>query len=538
MFRNAIKKHAGIHISVWTKDWIIRYNGGEISTRHPDTDHVESACPKCRGRMHGNDYQGIEKSRSDCWQNQMLKTCATYFTFIRSVTDVVIISGCWMVAFFMRFYSGIFSTPKGVPSFESHVKFVPVVICVCYFSCWRLGLYEPQRVYTVFRQLADLLKACLWSGLFILAFFYFTMNAPYSRGLMAIFLVTLFLGLLISRIFVMSVLRRLRSKGYNLRHYAVIGAKEKGQRLVQDIRRMEWSGLRCAFFVDDDLPSIGSRLLGVPVYGPIEKILELIKVNDVDEVYVTLDANNAQRVYPILESLQRFGMTMRIVPDWGNLVSISKPSVVPIGSQVLFSSADSPLNGYNVVLKRVFDLAVSAAILVVVSIPMLVIALLIKLGSEGPVFYRQLRIGIDQKEFEMLKFRTMRNNAEEESRPKWAKANDGRCKSIGKWLRRTSLDELPQLMNVVRGQMSLVGPRPERPYFVKHFSEEYRKYMLRHKVKTGMTGWAQVNGFRGNTSARKRLVYDLYYVRNWSFAFDLWILLRTPWHVVEGKNAY
>ena len=169
---------------------------------------------------------------------------------------------------------------------------------------------------------------------------------------------------------------------------------------------------------------------------------------------------------------------------------------------------------------------------------MLIIALLIKLSSEGSVFYRQIRIGIDQKEFEMLKFRTMRNNAEEESRPKWAKPNDGRCTSIGKWLRRTSLDELPQLLNVVRGQMSLVGPRPERPYFVKHFSEEYRRYMLRHKVKTGMTGWAQVNGFRGNTSARKRLVYDLYYVRNWSFAFDLWILLRTPWHVVEGKNAY
>lgn len=468
----------------------------------------------------------------------MLRTYATYFAFIRSVTDVVVISGCWIVAYFVRFYSGILSTPKGVSSFESHVELMPVVVCVCYFACWRLGLYEPQRVYNMFKQLADLLKACLLSGLFILAFFYYTMNAPYSRGLMAIFLVTLFLGLLISRIFVMSVLRRLRSKGYNLRHYAVIGAKERGQRLVRDIQRMEWLGLRCAFFVDDDVPSVGSKLLGVPVHGPIEKISELIKVNDVDEVYVALDANNAQRVYPILESLQRVGMTIRIVPDWGNLVSISKPSVVPIGSQVLFSSADSPLSGYNILLKRLFDLVVSVSILVVVSIPMSIIALLIKVSGDGPAFYKQIRIGMDQKEFEILKFRTMRNSAEEESHPEWAKPNDGRCTSIGKWLRRTSLDELPQLMNVVRGQMSLVGPRPERPYFVKHFSEEYRTYMLRHKVKTGITGWAQVNGFRGNTSPRKRLVYDLYYVRNWSFAFDLWILLRTPWHVVEGKNAY
>ena len=145
---------------------------------------------------------------------------------------------------------------------------------------------------------------------------------------------------------------------------------------------------------------------------------------------------------------------------------------------------------------------------------------------------------MDQKEFKMLKFRTMTLDAEKESEPKWTKNNDSRRTLFGAWLRSTSLDELPQLINVVKGQMSLVGPRPERPVFVKQFSEEYKKYMLRHKVKAGMTGWAQINGFRGDTSLRKRLVYDLYYVKNWSFALDFWILLRTPWHIIKGENSY
>ena len=163
---------------------------------------------------------------------------------------------------------------------------------------------------------------------------------------------------------------------------------------------------------------------------------------------------------------------------------------------------------------------------------------MIKLTSRGPVFYSQVRVGMDQAEFRILKFRTMTVDAEKDSAPMWTKNNDLRRTPIGAWLRRTSLDELPQLINVLKGQMSLVGPRPERPIFAKQFSAEHRKYMLRHKVKAGMTGWAQINGYRGDTSLRKRLLYDLYYVRNWSFALDLWILLRTPWHIIKGENAY
>ena len=264
-------------------------------------------------------------------------------------------------------------------------------------------------------------------------------------------------------------MRRLRARGYNLRYYAVIGTGQKAQQLVRDIEQMEWLGLKCALFVDNNADNIGTELLGIPVYGPVEKLTELAKTKAIDEVYLALSGNEAQKAYPILEALQSAGVTIRITPDWGNLALISGATAITIGSQILFSAADSPLKGVNVVFKEVFD-----------------------------------------------RRRTL----------------------IGPWLRRTSLDELPQLINVVKGQMSLVGPRPERPVFAKQFSEEYKKYMLRHKVKAGMTGWAQINGFRGNTSLRKRLLYDLYYVRNWSWGLDMWILLRTPWHIIKGENAY
>ncbi|GAG22853.1 unnamed protein product, partial [marine sediment metagenome] len=189
------------------------------------------------------------------------------------------------------------------------------------------------------------------------------------------------------------------------------------------------------------------------------------------------------------------------------------------------------------ILKEIFDRLAGFVLLLAFAIPMAIIAVLIKLTSKGPVLYKQTRVGMDQKEFTMLKFCTMAVDAEKDG-PQWAKPDDPRRTPIGAWLRSKNLDELPQFINVIKGQMGLVGPRPERPHFVKQFSEEYKKYMLRHKLKAGMTGWAQVNGFRGNTSLKKRLQYDLYYIRNWSFGLDLKILLLTTWHTIKSKNAY
>ena len=468
----------------------------------------------------------------------MLKRYATYFSLFRSIVDMAVISLTWIAVYCLRFYSGLFSAPKGIPDFNRHLTLTLPVMCVCSLGCLLTGLYKPKRMWSMFKQFTDIFKASILSGLLLLALLYYIQSEPYSRKLLILFTIMLFGGLSFSHIFTISIMRYLRAKGYNLRYYAVIGAGKIGQQLVHNIEQTDWLGLKCRFFVDNNPGRIGIELLGVPVYGPIDRLTEFISPKDIDEVYLTLSGSEAQQVYPLLERLQWAGITVRIVPDWGNLTSINQPTVVTIGSQVLFSAADSPLMGVNVVLKEIFDRVVAVVLLIILAIPIGVIALLIKWTTKGPIFYKQTRVGLDKKEFEILKFRTMRADAESENDPQWAKPADPRCTRIGAWLRRTSLDELPQLINVIKGEMSLVGPRPERPNFVEQFSEEYKKYMLRHKVKTGMTGWAQIYGFRGDTSVSKRLQYDLYYVRNWSFGLDLWILLQTPWYVLKGKNAY
>ncbi|MGA2916317.1 MAG: undecaprenyl-phosphate glucose phosphotransferase [Sedimentisphaerales bacterium] len=466
----------------------------------------------------------------------MLKRHAVFVTLFRMVCDSCMVACIWLFVFYFRFMSGLLATSKGIPDFKRHLTLTFPIVLICFLSCLFTGLYKPKRTQGIFFQLVGICKTSLYSGLFVLVFFYYLQDVPYSRKLLAIFIVMLFIGLFFSHLFAMAMIRRLRAKGHNLRYYAVIGTGQKGQQLVHDIEQTGWLGLRCAFFVDNEPNCIGTELLGAPVYGPVEKLTELVKIKTVDEVYLTLSGNEAQKAYPILKAVQSLGITVRIIPDWGDLASISAITVINVGSNILFSAADSPLNGVNIILKEVFDRVVALVLLAVFAAPMSVVAVLIKLTSKGPVFYKQTRVGMDKKEFEIIKFRTMTVDAE--TGPQWTKHNDTRRTFIGVWLRRISLDELPQLINVLNGQMSLVGPRPERPVYEKQFSEEYKDYMLRHKVKAGMTGWAQVHDLRGDTSLRKRLLYDMYYVRNWSWMLDIWILLRTPWHIIKGKNAY
>ena len=468
----------------------------------------------------------------------MLKRYTAFVFLLGSIIDVLTIGCIWIAVYHIRFYSGLFSTEKGIPPYKYHLMLMLPIVCICYIGCLWSGLYKPKQNRSMFKQSADSLKGALLSGLLMLAFLYYIKGVPYSRKLLVLFITMLFFGLSLSHLLVTAILRFLGKIGYNQRHYVVIGTGERGQQLVQDIRRMGWLWLKCAFFVDNNPERIGSELLGVPVYGPIGKILDLVKAENIDEVYFALGGNEAQQVYPMLQSLQSAGVNIRIIPDWGNLMTISNPVVTPVGSQFLFSAADSPLTGYSIILKGILDWVSAFILLVILAVPMLFVTVLIKLTSKGPVLYKQTRVGMDQKEFEIIKFRTMKVDSEKKNTPGWSKPNDIRRTTIGKLLRKTSLDELPQLINVLKGQMSLVGPRPERPCFVRQFSESHRRYMLRHKVKAGITGWAQIHGLRGNTSLRKRLVYDLYYVRNWSLWLDLWILLQTPWYMIRGKNAY
>ncbi|UCG57564.1 MAG: undecaprenyl-phosphate glucose phosphotransferase [Phycisphaerales bacterium] len=467
----------------------------------------------------------------------MLRRYALLFSVLQSAFDVLLVIAAWVLTYFIRFHSGLFSSPKGISPFGGHIYLTLLIAFLCYLGCSWAGLYRSRRLQTFSGQVARVFKACVISAVLISTALYYLYDAPYSRKLLAMFFVLLFASLVLSRVAAMAALRVLRHKGYNLRYYAVIGAGKKGQQLVRDLEHSAWTGMKCRFFVDNNPARIGRTLSDVPVYGPIEKTTTFAGDNALDEIYLSLTGSEAQSAYPVLRELQNKGVTVRVIPEWGSLLSMGQTTTVTVGSQILFSAAEPPLGAANTLLKHVFDRAMAMVLLLILAIPVCVIAVLIKLSSKGHVFYRQTRVGISNKEFEIIKFRTMKAESQEQTGSPQFAPDEARYTRIGAWLRRTSLDELPQLINVARGEMSLVGPRPERPNFAQQFSGKYKKYMLRHKVRPGMTGLAQVHDLRGDTTVRRRLLYDLYYIKNWSFALDFWILLRTPWHILRSRNA-
>ena len=327
----------------------------------------------------------------------MLKRYATFVSLFRALGDSFMIACLWLCVYFLRFHTGIIQAPKGIPEFKEHLFLTLPVICIYALSCLLTGLYRPKRVVSMMSMLWDIFKATLFAEVFVLAFFYYIQDVPYSRKLLALFALISFVGLIFSHLVAMVIVRNLRRKGYNIRHYALIGTGPKAQQLVRDMEKMAWLGLKCAFFVDDDPKMIGTQLLDIPVHGPIEKLPLFVNSQAVDEIYLTLTGTLAQRAYKVLQKLQSTGITIRIIPDWGNLTSLSSSTAITIGSQILFSAADSPLDGINIVLKEIFDRLGALILLVVLSLPMIVIAILIKSTSKGPVFYKQLRMGMDQK---------------------------------------------------------------------------------------------------------------------------------------------
>jgi Undecaprenyl-phosphate glucose phosphotransferase len=295
-------------------------------------------------------------------------------------------------------------------------------------------------------------------------------------------------------------------------------------------------GFRLLGFIDDRASGDHIGYRGLPVLGTLAEADEIIRRERVEHLYVALPLEEHVKMLGLVEITNREGVDLHVVPDLLQFIAL-RARLENLDGVPIISLNDVPLRGFNSILKRIIDVAIAGSVLVAISVPFALIALLIKRTSKGAVFYRQERMGLDGTAFEVLKFRSMYEGAEDETGPVWARDNDPRCTPVGRWLRRFDLDELPQLWNVVRGDMSIVGPRPERPYFVEQFKHRIPQYMLRHKVKAGITGWAQVNGWRGNTSLEKRIEYDLYYIENWSVGLDLKIMWLT---LIRGlqKHAY
>ncbi|HEV8640326.1 MAG TPA: undecaprenyl-phosphate glucose phosphotransferase, partial [Methylomirabilota bacterium] len=355
----------------------------------------------------------------------------------------------------------------------------------------------------------------------------------YSRVVILYFWVLSILTMSFWRATFREGLRFARRRGLNLRRAIVVGGAGPATEILTALRRRPDAGVQVLGLVGDKDDGGTS----VSWLGRVEELRAILDRQDVDIVFVALPHAEYGRLGAILDEIGDDPVTIHLVPDVYGLASL-RGGIEEFEGVPLIHLRESPLYGWNLVLKRAMDLVVGGLAFLVAAPLMALIAPAVRWSSPGPALLRQERMGLDGRRFAMLKFRTMRPDAEAATGPVWARQDDPRRTWLGALLRRWSLDELPQLLNVLRGEMSLVGPRPERPVFVEEFRRQIPGYMLRHKVKAGMTGWAQVNGWRGNTSLQKRIEYDLYYIERWSLAFDLKILVKTLWRGVFGKNAY
>ena len=466
----------------------------------------------------------------------MLKRHNQLMLSLLGLSDMATAVAAWVAAYFLRVVWGNLGLSRfEVPAFEEALPYVLLSVVLCPLVYGRLGLYGPKRTMSFFRELAGVVRAVLliWVLTYLVASL--TRHAPLSRLMMLSMPIPWLILAMGSRAIGRAGLRYLRSRGANLRSAAIIGAGRLGQKLQQTLSRNTWTGIVVAYFIDDD--PRGRKIDNLAVRGPTGEAEQILAAHPVDIVFVAMSKADHGRLEQVMNQLSATNVDLQVVPDL-LAVQFLRHEVSQLDDLSIISLTYSPQEGWNGLLKSSFDFVACALALIVLAGPMLIIAAAIKLASKGPVLYRQTRASLGGKAFKMLKFRTMKVDAEATTGPVWTVPNDPRVTSLGRLLRKTSLDELPQLINILLGDMSLVGPRPERPELIERFKDQVPHYMLRHHVKAGITGWAQIHGMRGHTPLRKRIQYDLFYIRNWSFALDLWILLLTPFRGLINANAY
>ncbi|MDB4988242.1 MAG: hypothetical protein JWN04_3420 [Myxococcaceae bacterium] len=466
----------------------------------------------------------------------MLKRYQDTVGDIFRAVDACIMVLAWLAAYWARFFLSPFAAPEDLPDFATYATLAPIVAILWMAVFTWMHVYQSKRMLSPFDEILTMLRAHGVALLSFIALTYLFNHYKYSRLVMVYFAAFGGLGIVVFRIMLRGGLRRLRARGYNLRHTLAVGEGPALEAVMGRLRSFPELGVRIVGVLTSPDSAVQS-LLGAPVLGHYEQIIDVIRTTKVDEVIISLPPAHYQALDKLIDALKDETLDVRFVPDVHRYVTLGCEVENFYGFPVVRLN-DSPMIGWGAMAKRSTDFLGSALALLILSPVMLLIGILVKLTSRGPMLYAQERMGLDGRTFRMLKFRSMKSDAESRSGAVWAQAVDDRRTAFGTFLRKTSLDELPQFWNVLRGDMSLVGPRPERPVFVDKFRSEIPLYMLRHKVKSGITGWAQVNGWRGNTSLARRIECDIFYIRNWSYALDLKILLFTLWKGFINKNAY
>jgi Undecaprenyl-phosphate glucose phosphotransferase len=467
----------------------------------------------------------------------MLKKYSQVFLTSLFLSDILIIGLSWIGAYYLRVGGYVIPVYKNAPPLSVYLPLAIYAVIIWAIVLKVLGLYAPMRIVSFFEEATKIIKASLVAVLIFITMVYFVKEYKYSRVVFFYFWVLSASGLIISRSSLRTILRYLRKKGLNLRFVLIVGAGELGQKILRSIIRHPELGFRVTGFLTRREEKLATEVSGAPILGLYEDIKKVLAAHHIDQIILALPLEEHYRLKTIMEEIDNEMVNIQIVPDFFEYVSL-RGGVEELDNIPIINLRDSPLYGWNRIFKRCFDILFSFIILTIFSPLLIIIIILITLTSPGPVFYRQERMGLDGKLFTMLKFRTMREDAEKNTGPVWAKKEDKRRTKLGAFLRKISLDELPQFINVLKGKMSIVGPRPERPFFIQQFKERVPRYMLRHKMKAGITGWAQVNGWRGNTSIEKRIEYDIFYIENWSLGFDVKIMWLTLWKGFRSKHAY
>jgi Undecaprenyl-phosphate glucose phosphotransferase len=455
--------------------------------------------------------------------------CAWFLVWDLGMTAVA-----WVWAYRLRFESQLLPLEKETPPFNLCFQSLPLVVLLSALAYRLTGQYHVGRFRRLREELWSILRGTALMGLFVVAAT-FGLQTPYeSRGAFLLFFLLTVVLTLAERRASWAAVHWLRSRGFNQTQAIIVGTGRVARKTARSLRQTRWLGIKNVGYIEDQPTRWCSDL---DILGTIADLPLLVQKYQVSHVFICLPMSRYHDARRVFDKLSQSFVDVRLVADVPALAGLSLTTTTFDGMPMI-GLRESPHFGLNIVVKRVMDVALSLIALAILAPIMLAIAALIKLTSPGPIFFRQERCGLNGESFQMLKFRSMRVDAEKQTGAVWAVKDDPRRTRLGTFLRASSLDELPQLINVLRGDMSMVGPRPERPVFIKKFSQTIPSYGARHAVKAGITGWAQVHGWRGNTSLRKRIQYDLHYIAHWSPWLDLRILWMTVWHGFVHRNAY
>ena len=472
----------------------------------------------------------------------MIKNNQQHFNRLHVVFDAIVVVLSYAFAWWLKFASGIVDREIGVLSFEFYMKALILIVPLYLFLYYAFNLYTPKRVQGRRLELSNIIMANTIGILIVFAGFFLVLSYSedaknFSRSMFVYFYVLNIVFEEIERLFIRAFLRSIRRRGYNQKHILLVGYSKAAEQYIDRIKQNPQWGYDVQGILDDNIAR-GTIYKGVKVIGSIGNLEYILPQNKLDEIAITLGLEEYYKLSKIVAECEKSGVHTKFIPDYGNIIPTRPYTEDLLGLPVINIRYVPLSNTFNALIKRLTDIIGAVICIIIFSPVMLVSAILVKTTSKGPLIFKQERVGLHNKPFQMYKFRTMYVQTEEEERKGWTQKNDPRVTSVGRFLRKTSLDEFPQLFNVLKGDMSLVGPRPERPQYVEKFREEIPRYMIKHQVRPGMTGWAQVNGYRGDTSIRKRIEHDLYYIENWTLGLDIKILFLTVFKGFINKNAY